>query len=398
MTTFLLPLDKVTSAVLDSFVVNRVGEGRQLEYKGTLHLTRPSERTEFLRDVSAFANAVGGDILFGMHERREADNKQTGEAGTVVGLPGLNLDATKQLIENLLRDGLDPPLTRVEFHPVERPGADPCLILRIQRSWTGPHRVTYDKHSEFHSRNSSGRFPLDTAGIREAMLMSATAEERVRALRRERIERLRRGEAPVPFGEGSFFAFHALPLIQDREAWDRLLALDIADRLFRLAPSSDTGGLDKRFNLDGFVSFPPVTDVGRAAYVQAFRDGGIEAAYRIVRNPRTNFIHAINYERATVGVLSRAVSLWKQLGVEPPIATGLALSGVKGEGLVRDPDLWGPQGAFDRDVVEIPAIILYDLAPPAPELLKPLFDHMWNSAGWEASPYYDKDGRWTVRQ
>src|SRR5271157_3650897 len=102
MTTFLLPLDRVNAATLDSLVNNRVGEGRQLEYKEAIQIGRDAEKSEFLRDVSAFANSVGGDLLFGIKERRDSDGKQTGEPGEVVGLPDLNLDEAKQKMENLL--------------------------------------------------------------------------------------------------------------------------------------------------------------------------------------------------------------------------------------------------------------------------------------------------------
>ncbi len=74
-------------------------------------------------------------------ERREADGKQTGEAGEIVSLPGLNLDATRRLVESLLRDGLDPPLTLFEIHPIPRPAGDPCLLLRVQRSWSPTTRT-----------------------------------------------------------------------------------------------------------------------------------------------------------------------------------------------------------------------------------------------------------------
>ena len=60
--------DEITKADIDALVANGVAEGRTLDYKRTLPGGKDDEKREFLADVSSFANAAGGDIIFGVEE------------------------------------------------------------------------------------------------------------------------------------------------------------------------------------------------------------------------------------------------------------------------------------------------------------------------------------------
>ncbi len=52
---------------------NGVPESRTLEYKQQLPGTTEPEKEEFLRDVSAMANASGGVIVFGIATRKKGN-------------------------------------------------------------------------------------------------------------------------------------------------------------------------------------------------------------------------------------------------------------------------------------------------------------------------------------
>jgi hypothetical protein len=58
-------------------------------------------------------------------------------------------------------------------------------------------------------------------------------------------------------------------------------------------------------------------------------------------------------------------------------------------------DSYRPEAvAFDRDPLVIPEIVVEDLSRPASEILRPLFDLLWNAGGWSRSPYYNASGEW----
>jgi hypothetical protein len=68
MSSYDLPLSRIDAAYLDSLRADAVAEGRQLEYKEQLPAENDDEpkrdesKREFLRDVTSFANSVGGDL------------------------------------------------------------------------------------------------------------------------------------------------------------------------------------------------------------------------------------------------------------------------------------------------------------------------------------------------
>ena len=68
---FNLPLDQIDATVLERLKADSVREDRQLEYKEILPGGSDEEKREFLSDVTAFANAAGGDLIYGVRERRE---------------------------------------------------------------------------------------------------------------------------------------------------------------------------------------------------------------------------------------------------------------------------------------------------------------------------------------
>lgn len=69
MTLFGKHLDSITEADLQALVDNEVAEDKLTEYKQELPGGGDSQRKEFLYDVTAFANASGGDLIFGVKEQ-----------------------------------------------------------------------------------------------------------------------------------------------------------------------------------------------------------------------------------------------------------------------------------------------------------------------------------------
>lgn len=88
---------------LTELVERGVRELGRVEYKRKLPGGKDGERKEFLADVSSFANAGGGELVYGIDE-------EGGAPTDLVGLDLGNPDAEVSLWNNLIRDGLDPRL------------------------------------------------------------------------------------------------------------------------------------------------------------------------------------------------------------------------------------------------------------------------------------------------
>ena len=141
--------------------------------------------------VSAFANTAGGDLLLGVEAVE----------GVATALPGLDLDnpdGETLRLENMIRDGLEPRLPRVEVCPVKIAEHRYVLVVRVPRSWIAPHRVR--KNRQFYARNAAGAYPLDVGELRAAFTMSETVAARIRDFRTYRLARIHGRETPVGLG------------------------------------------------------------------------------------------------------------------------------------------------------------------------------------------------------
>src|SRR3972149_3929232 len=157
-------LDRIAIADLQELVDNQVHEGKTIEYKRDLPGSSSDDRKEFLKDVSSFANADGGDLLFGV-------DAKDGLPQACPGISAPNHDDLRLQLENRLRDGLQPRIPDVQFKFISACENDNhVLLMRIKKSWAAPHRVTIGGHGHFYSRNSAGAYPLDVDQLRSAFL------------------------------------------------------------------------------------------------------------------------------------------------------------------------------------------------------------------------------------
>ncbi|MEW6737390.1 MAG: ATP-binding protein, partial [Acidobacteriota bacterium] len=56
------PFDQIDKEAIEELIANGVAESKTLDYKEKLPSGNNEGRREFLADISAFANASGGDI------------------------------------------------------------------------------------------------------------------------------------------------------------------------------------------------------------------------------------------------------------------------------------------------------------------------------------------------
>lgn len=171
-------LNEIAEADIQELKEAGIEEGKTIEYKRECPGTRDDEKREFLADISSFANTEGGDIIYGVDEDK-------GVITDVLGVSSPDFDAEILRLENLIRDGISPRIS-TGFRVV--PSASrKLLVIRIEKSWIGPHRVIFRGHDKFYARTSAGKFPLDVTQLRSAFLQSATLSEQINGFRLDRI-------------------------------------------------------------------------------------------------------------------------------------------------------------------------------------------------------------------
>ncbi len=170
---------------LQVLVDNSVLESKTIEYKQSLPSNSESDKKEFLADVSSFANASGGDLIFGI-----IADKKTGTPKSLEGLIIENIDQEILRLENMIRGGIEPRMPSVSTEPIKLSNSKFALIIRTPKSWICPHRVTFGGHDKFYSRSSNGKYPLDVGELRVAFNLSETITEKIRNFRQDRISKI----------------------------------------------------------------------------------------------------------------------------------------------------------------------------------------------------------------
>jgi hypothetical protein len=332
--------------------------------------------------------------VFGIADERDSTGKPTGMPASAEGLNLENLSSEILRMENSIRDGIDPRIAGIEWQPIAGFPAGPVLVMRIPRSWIGPHMVTSGGVSRFYSRNSAGKYPLNVGEIRSAFLAASAFGDNLRRFRSERIARAIENDLPLSLGDGAKILLHLVPL----SALDPTAVRDVVtgrrDIQLQMEPMSGPGGWSSRYNFDGLMTFPS----GIASYVQLFRSGVIEAAegdfFKWTQDGKS--IPTTTLEDAVLKAVGRYLKLQKELEISLPIAVLLTLIGVKGF-VVNVPHRYFmfSKIGIDRDVLPISEVMVKSYEHSEHEILRPVFDALWQSGGFERSFSYDDNGAWS---
>jgi hypothetical protein len=385
------PLERFAIADLEELIDNQVSEQRTLDYKRALPGTTDAEKREFLRDVSSFANTAGGHLVYGMTESN----------GIPRDLPGIQLekpDAEQCRLENLLRDGVRPRISRIDFRFMPITNGSYVVVVRIPTSWAKPHMVTYND-GKFYARNSNGKYPMDIDELRSAFLSGYAVKGRIERFRRQRIELVQRGALPVrPFGV-PFCLLQVVPFnLGENSTMIDVSSLEGLDQLKNVI----SGTCPRlKYSLDGLTIHNDSSDQGDATYcITVFRDGGaIELVHRVPlidqRRPDLCRISEILFEQTIREKFSSILQVQRAIGISPPLAVMLTLVGARTFDLNISciSNRWYHGHPIEIDPVELPDVCIdrYDGDPD--QTLRPLFDGIWLAAGWPRSMNYDESGR-----
>ena len=382
-------LSRITQEDLKHLIDNVVLEGKTIEYKSALPGNSDGDRKEFLADVSSFANAGGGDIIYGISEDRA-----TREPKSLDGLDLTNVDQEKARLDNMIREGVEPRIPAVHIRPVILTSGNTAIIIRVGRSWVSPHRVIFKGHDKFYSRNSSGKYPLDVGELRIAFNLSEAITERIRRFREERTASLYANETPVAMSDSPKIVLHFIPVVSFGGQ-----SGVYPPPTSHVRPMQSTGW-NTRFTLEGFLNYSASGGLMADSYVHLYRNGIIESVGGSLIEPTSannqdgNYVDSY-YELSVLEVVPDYIKYLKEMDVPTPVIVFLTLVGVRGR-MMRHGfrSISFHKHAVDRDVLFIPEIILEDYDINAAHLMKPIFDAVWNAFGYAKSFNYNDKGEW----
>lgn len=379
------PGDEIDVARLEALIQNGVAEGRTLEYKRELSVRSDEGKGTLLATVCAFANADGGDLVIGL----DADK------GVATGLPGitsLDMDRDKLQMEQVLRSGLDPRVSGLEIHEIPLGDQKWVVVVRVPVSWTAPHRVRETR--KFYVRHSAGRHELDVGEIRTAFAMSETLVQRIEDFRAQRIGRILSGRTPVPLGRRGCIVVHIAPA----GAFRTMAAIDIETMESKgkfLHPLGATRAYDWHPNLDGLVTMAREFGGQVQAYAQTFRTGAVEGVHVLPIRENEMYVPSVSYERDVMRFVESYLKCTQDFEIEPPYYVFLSFVGATGCGFHVNPMLAERDVRLQEEVVCVPEVLVRDREGEPAEVLRPVFDMVWNTFGYLRSMNYDRDGKWS---
>ena len=334
---------EITEEVLLKLYDGQVPEGKTIDYKAELPGTSDAARKDFLADLSSFANASGGHIVYGMEEAE----------GIPTNLLGLSSDVDQAILrlESMARDGIRPPIPGLELVRVAMKNGNNAVVISVPKSWNPPHQVIFQKDFRFYTRGSAGRQHFDVEELRRVVLLSQQIGERVRQFRASRVAAVMSAETPVPLVAGGRQVVHFVPL----SAFDAGVNVDLkrvlSDRGLFITTTNRGGSL--RHNVDGLLAYSQ-SDGAYDAYAQFFRNGALEIVVHVSKwAARTGelVLPSLSFEEEIFAQAKAALRVLAMAGVTMPVVMMLSFVGIKGwEMGVKDSwGIRGKTGGFDRD-------------------------------------------------
>jgi hypothetical protein len=150
-----------------------------------------------------------------------------------------------------------------------------------------------------------------------------------------------------------------------------------------------------------FSAFATGSGGGRTGYVQVFRNGIIESAAGDVRArvDRGWILYAEEIEDHICTKIENYMSALAHAEIPPPML--VILGGVRMHGtiMIGKPLVYRETQILQKAELLLPAVTIddYGLLEEYRRALKPIFDAIWNAAGYGASESYGSDGSWIRR-
>lgn len=357
------PFDQLGESELASLVTNRVTEGRSLEFKRELPGGSDADLKEFLADVTSLANAQGGDLVFGIED-------EDGTATALLGMTVDDIDAAMLRLENILRDGVEPRISGVRLRWISLSSGKGALVLRVPGSLAAPHRLRFRNSGRFYTRNSRGKYEMDTHELRVAFTASDQMPTRLRQLHAAAVATAKHESFPFKLRGEPTAVVSIMPLTFFREMRDLQLTPENVP-----VPPRVSGGLNHLHTLEGILFTTPLgEDNAVRSYALTHRTGRVDAAWSIggAREHQGKEMKLVfpKYFRDGILDIARAASTRLQMfGLEGPWVIFVTVYGSRGYQIFLD-NYYQSDPAW-RDEAGFPEIVAENLTE---ESLQPLFD------------------------
>ncbi|MEK5277970.1 MULTISPECIES: AlbA family DNA-binding domain-containing protein [Paenibacillus] len=379
---------------IERLIQNKVMESRVLDYKQTMPKPNDAGKREILADITAMANTDGGLLIFGIQEAQE-DGKNAGYPDKIIGVTApdgtdLNVEQSKQWLDSVIRDGIEPRISGIEFQDIIC-DTKVVFIINIPRCLQSPYMVKFSGDSKFYARSNTGKYQMDVRQIREAFSLTDHWRNSSEDFRKKRIEMYPENAIGISASESTLL-LQVLPL-GERELID---IKGKAKQITNLLPAISATGWSSDYNLDGIVKR---SADGSGSYIQIFRNGGMEASELL------NFAEKDSDGKwqLSLGLITTLCMKYlhyylKFAGhyqIDPPFAVYINIINMSGSYIKT-----GIRGkvpfANGRNQVLLPGVYIDDMSVNIDQALRSSFDMIYQSCGLSHCTDFSEDGAFTM--
>ena len=388
-----ISLNDINIEQLLQLIDDEIPEGKTIEYKRDLPRSTDGDKKEFLADVSSFSNTSGGDLILGMDEK-------DGKAGSIAWLKGINFDEVKLRFENLIRVGIKPRLPSYDIIEIKNNDNESVLILRMKRSWIGPHVVDYKGRWRFYARNSAGKYQLDVGEVKNQFLQSEELVKKIKEFRIERLGIVCSDESPLPVRSDHLLVAHLIPLDSFEIGSSHNLEILLKNKNSMYPKLYDFEG--NRFNFDGLVGSSRCDTQGLwHNYCQIFRNGIIEyvssSSYLFNKYNENPIFHHSEFGKYLKKIVDKIITIVDDLQVSSDCAFMVSLLNIKGFSIIEPREF-----TYDNDeIIKIEKNrLISDIYITERNkidsgfILKPILETIWNACGYAKCWHYNNEGNW----
>jgi hypothetical protein len=374
--------EEIERAQIEQLDVNDVPENQRLDYKRDTYPSTEGGSKEFLKDVSAFANASGGHLIIGMGEKSAAGSR----------LVGISESADKEIgrLENIVRTGLEPRLVGLRMKAIPARASQSAILIRVPKSWNPPHRITVGNSNRFYIRHSNGAHEMSLDELRSVFSVGASIGQRLSELREQRLKAISSGQTPVNLQGTSALVLHVVSL----NSLLHQIEIDVAaaEPSFRIPPFGRVSGFNRSINFDGLISYTPFDGNGQSwRYTQLFRSGlveGVDGALAFKDALGGLRVSLPEIDAEYIDATRTFIEVLQSLRIDGPFVVMLSLLGVRGAKYVQNQFENMPM--VDRDDLLLPPVMFEGAEVKAnwEQKLRASIDVLWNGFGYAKSPTF----------
>lgn len=348
-------INDIYESLLQEVCAQHWQESQTLDFKRAFPGGTDREKSEALKDVCSFANADGGDLVYGITDI-------DGKADSISPVPKEGFDAIQRRLLQSIDSSIEPRISGIQARICEVAGGY-VYVLRIPASVNGPHRFSVGGNQRFVMRNKTHTVDMSIDQLREAFGAASTQYEKLKAFRAQRIADIAARVNTYPLRPGPVLVVHLLPIA----SFARKTLVDIA----AVRSVAGTFALDNwsgvRFhpNLDGLalLSYGRDESDGSLYHAQIYRNGAYEVVSHagLLVDPEKPIIPG----SAVAKWIGQAVSAYSKgadaLGVAGQVAIGVSLLDIADYKLATmryDEPAAGPH----KQIV-IPEVLIDELRP-----------------------------------